>query len=109
MTESAIIQRVRAHDVERDGYCRVGKNLLLGFLGSCNGSSEWAHFGKWRRCFTRGMEPERRHLTTGSMMLCTKHHFDYDMHRFDVEALTPQECEGALAFIKGDKRFEEPK
>ena len=107
MTENQIISTVRAHCVERDGTCRVGKNLTLGFLGACNGSSEWAHFGQWRRAHTRGMEPERRHRKDGSMMLCRAHHWAYDMHHFDVEALTPQECEGPLAFIEGEHRFEE--
>lgn len=107
MTEAALIKAVRAHDVERDGYCRVAKNLTVGFLGPCGGPSEWAHFGRLRRCFTRNMPAEQRHTVEGSFMLCHLHHQRYDAHAFDVEPLTDKGCEGPLAFLRGENRFEE--
>jgi hypothetical protein len=77
--EAAVIAKVRAACVERDGHCRVMK-----FYPACSRVSTWAHLGEWRRCFTRGMAAEQRHHTKGSLMLCESHHKAYDMHLWDI-------------------------
>jgi hypothetical protein len=54
-------------------------------VGLCDGVSEWAHLGDKKRFKTRGQAPEVRHTTAGSLMLCTKHHQDYDAGRMVIE------------------------
>jgi hypothetical protein len=70
--EAPVAKKVREKCVERDGHCRLAP------LGGCEGPSEWSHIGANKRARTRGMKPERRHTTAGSMMLCRKHHGLYD-------------------------------
>ncbi len=97
--ESKVAQAVRAQVAARDGDCRLHG---IGF-GDCGGESEWAHLGKFRRFATRGMPPERRHVTTGSLMLCTAHHDRYDGRqrpRIYIEALSSRGADGRL-FISG--------
>lgn len=84
--EAAVAKAVRAACVARDGYCLIATRLprsMAVLLGRCEGPSEWAHVGEHRRCHTRGMEPEQRHTTAGSGMLCRGHHVAYDSHEFD--------------------------
>ncbi|MEY4385813.1 MAG: hypothetical protein RLY20_1096 [Verrucomicrobiota bacterium] len=86
--EAAVKKAVRAQCVLRDGYCLITSRLprsLWSLLGPCAGDSQWAHIGRHRRCFTRGLAPEERHTTAGSGMLCDKHHDAYDAHEFDFE------------------------
>jgi hypothetical protein len=106
-SEAAVVKQVRPVVVERDGYCRVAQNRTLGFLGACAGVSEWAHIGEHRRCFTRKMEPEVRHTSAGTAMFCSGHHHAYDGHVFTVEPLTERGCDGPVAFVRGEQRFEE--
>jgi len=73
--EAKVKRAVRAACVERDGYCRMAWHDVA---GSCDGISEWAHLGEWKRCWTRGMPADDRHHTKGSFMLCRKHHREYD-------------------------------
>jgi len=80
--EAKVQRAVRAACVERDGYCRMDRHDAA---GHCDGITEWAHLGKWKRCFTRGLSPEHRHHTEGSLMLCQKHHRMYDRHRLTIE------------------------
>jgi hypothetical protein len=51
----------------------------------CHGVSEWAHLGDKKRFKTRGQAPEIRHTTAGSLMLCQKHHADYDAGRMAID------------------------
>lgn len=77
---------IREEVAKRDGACRLGdwennpydvhSDALEG--DACEGRSKWAHLGKKKRARTRGLPPEERHTTAGSLMLCTKHHDDYD-------------------------------
>lgn len=106
-SEATVIARVRPVVVERDGPCRIARNLTLGFLGACGGPSEWAHVGSHRRFKTRKMEPEVRHTSAGTVMLCGAHHDAYDAHQFQIEELTDAGCDGPLAFTKGGIRFAE--
>ena len=102
--EQKVEQSVRAACVLRDGDCRVGSILNRLFVLTfcrCGGESEWAHLGDQRRFKTRGQEPEARHTTTGSLMLCTEHHQDYDQHRLEIEPLTESGADGTLRFVKG--------
>ena len=92
--ESTVKQTVRAQCQHRDGDCRLG-----GYPGhTCGGESEWAHLGKNKRARTRGMPPEVRHTTAGSLMLCTDAHRAYDAGRMTIEALTPDGADGYLLF-----------
>lgn len=108
MSETAVIALVRSRAVERDGYCRVAKNVTLGFLGACDGPSEWAHFGPYRRFHTRKQAPAARHTTVGSMMLCRLHHMRYDQHKFQIEAMSVWLCDGPLRFTQDQLSYEEP-
>lgn len=112
-SERAVIARVRPIVMARDGPCRVGRNLLSG-LGPCEGVPEWAHLNRWRRCHTRGMAPEERHCTMGSVALCSRHHRLFDGNILGVTAqrlyifeLTDRGADGPLAFEIGDRRYEE--
>lgn len=113
MTEAQVIAIVRPQVVARDGFCRLGKNLLSA-LGPCSGPSEWAHLGRHRRCHTRGMTPEERHTVEGSIMLCQGHHRQYDgqilgarAERLSIRALTPELANGPLEFQRGARIFTE--
>lgn len=113
MTESQVIAIVRPQVVERDGFCRLGKNLLAA-MGPCSGPSEWAHLGDSRRNNTKHLPAEERHTVAGSIMLCRGHHRQYDGHilgaraeRLWIEELTPDRANGALAFTRDGRRFEE--
>lgn len=86
---------VRAQCVERDGSCRLSKTSLF---GDCWGFSEWMHLGEKKRCKTRGMAPEARHTTAGSLMGCTRHHRAYDAGRLKIEPLTERGADGTLKF-----------
>ena len=105
-TERTVIARIRPLVVARDGYCRVARNPLAA-MGPCWGVSEWAHLGESKRFKTRGQDPERRHTTKGTAMLCTGHHRDYDEHRLQIEELTPERANGRLGFVRDGRRFEE--
>ena len=106
-SERTVSTQVRAKVSQRDGPCRIGKNLLASFFGRCAGVPEWAHLGDKRRFKTRGMEPEDRHTTQGTAMLCTAHHSAYDLHLIDIQPLTPAGADGPLSFIKCETVFEE--
>lgn len=95
--EAKVEKRVRAEVAERDGYCRVPQYFLP---DPCDGPSEWAHFGDGKRFKTRGMAPEKRHMTAASLMLCRKHHANYDTGRLRISALTEDGCDGQLLFYK---------
>lgn len=101
---------MRATCVERDGQCRAhintryervdfsGGHLLL---GDCEGVSEWAHMHERRRSKTRNQAPEVRHDTKYSLMLCTRHHAQYDGRerpRLFITALTRRGADGPLKF-----------
>lgn len=114
MTEATIIHHVRQACVFRDGYCRLAK--FVG-AGACRGPSEWAHFDKWKRWKTMGQDPEQRHCTQGSLMLCQRHHLFYDgkFPRLNerkaftllIEALSDRYADGPLAFTFNGVRYEE--
>lgn len=95
--ESKQVKSVRAECVERDVYCLI-RTRATHFdkfsLDQCRGPSEWAHFGKHRRCHTRGQAPTERHTTAGSGMLCQRHHRAYDAHEFDVVPQTDKGMDG---------------
>lgn len=116
--EKAVKSDVRADCVARDGYCRLyrddaeSRTAVVKIFGPCGGASEWAHVGDRKRAHTRGMDPEERHTTTGSMMLCGWHHRTgpsaYDSNLMQIDELTPDGCDGRLRFSKGDVVWEEP-
>ena len=80
-TESKHALKIRALVAERDGYCRVNQAGATFLVGDCKGVSEWAHLGDFRRFKTRGLPPEQRHTTGGSLMLCSFHHASYDRQK----------------------------
>jgi hypothetical protein len=65
---------------------------------ACDGASEWAHLEDKRRFKTVGMEPEERHTTGGSLMLCKSHHVAYDRHRIKITILSRAGADGPLRF-----------
>jgi hypothetical protein len=100
---------VRMLCVARDGDCRFGRpsqggdfkegSALVPFnYQDCRGESEWAHMHSRRRSQTRGQAPEVRHDTSHSLMLCTKHHQDYDAHKLRITSLTRKGADGPLKF-----------
>ena len=95
--EALRIQLVRALCVQRDGYCRCGKDCVR----FCVGKSEWAHFGRWKRAHTRNQAPEDRHCTEGSLMLCEGCHRSYDHGDLRIRALSTDGCNGELEFRWG--------
>ena len=100
--EAKQVKSVRAACVERDGHCLITTRIpgsVAVLLGPCDGHSEWAHVGEHRRCHTRGMEPDERHTTAGSGMLCYRHHDAYDAHLFDF-LLGPDGMDGAVSVIR---------
>jgi len=84
--ESKVEQRIRAHVVKRDGFCRVGSATT--YFGACEGVSELMHLEEYRRFKTRGQSAEDRHCTAGTAMGCTKHHALYDAHELKIEMVT---------------------
>jgi flagellar biosynthesis GTPase FlhF len=102
--EAAVIACERAKCVARDGYCRLLGTTLF---GACRGPSEWAHWGDWKRWKTRGMDPEERHRSDRSIMLCDRHHDMYDAHALAIEALTERGTDGRLRFTSDAGTYEE--
>ncbi|MES2341685.1 MAG: hypothetical protein V4597_08405 [Pseudomonadota bacterium] len=103
---------VRARCATRDGTCRAvfgpalhGDTLDQDTAGhECQGPSEWAHLGDKRRGKTRGMAPEERHTTAGSLMLCRSLHRRYDGQarpRLEIEKLSDKGADGPLRFTRG--------
>ena len=105
--ESKVAQAVRALVAARDGDCRL---RVLDF-GGCRGESEWAHLNENRRFLTRGMAPEKRHSTEGSLMLCTGHHDRLDGRarpRIDIQPLSSHGADGRLGISCGGVIHIEP-
>lgn len=101
--ESKVVKATRALTVLRDGYCLVASRLpasISVLLGPCAGPSEWAHIGRLRRCFTRGLPPEVRHTTVGSGQMCQRHHAMYDLHEFDITTDAHAGMDGAIAIVR---------
>lgn len=113
-SEDAVKKRVRARCVERDGQCRIGEwelnpddthdDELIGDgceANGCEGESQWAHMHAKRRSQTRGQAPDVRHTTAESLMLCSRHHRQYDgteKPRLTIQALTAKGADGPLQF-----------
>ncbi len=91
--ESPVVKTVRPQCVERDGYCKL--TALSAWTGSCRGPSQWMHLGEKKRARTRGMKPEQRHTTAGSMMGCEFHHDLYDTGKIAL-GLTPEGANGPI-------------
>lgn len=106
--EAKVKKAVRAECVERDGDCRIGDwennpndthdDALTGdgqMPIVCEGRSEWAHLGEKKRFKTRKQAPAVRHTTAGSLMLCHRHHQDYDRGRMVIDG---NDANGVLGF-----------
>lgn len=113
----ALVERLtRAACVVRDGECRyhsatskyddVFVNVVPDW--KCGGPSQWSHFGAKRRARTRGMEPEERHTTAGSLMLCLPIHEAYDAGLLKITALTRHGCDGRLKFRRSNAKPAKP-
>lgn len=114
--EHKVIKEIRPLVAERDGYCRILKDWHvlaiaaigseeaaqrfrhINALGSCNGPSEWAHLGAFKRFKTRRLPPDVRHQAKHSLMLCGVHHRKYDANQFTIEELTEAGADGPLAY-----------
>lgn len=115
--EAKVEKVTRAKCVDRDGYCRIGSRgteevldvydpllFVPSLADGCEGPSQWAHRGELRRARTRGQAPEIRHTTAGSLMLCQRHHDQYDntqKPRLFITALTAKGADGPLKFRRG--------
>lgn len=103
--ERAVVQDVRPQVERRDGYCRLSEaaRAMPDDFGKCSGPSQWSHYNAThRRSKTRGKEPEERHTTAGSMMLCTRHSEDYDQNRTDIRVLDEKRgCDGPVRATRG--------
>lgn len=108
--ERRVKRTVRGCCIDRDGACRLsnGDEALTGLVGPCSGPSEWAHFAASRRFKTRGQAPEQRHTTAGSLMLCARHHDDYDQRWVDIEELTARGADGPLRVGYCGQFYSEP-
>ena len=104
--EGAVKKSVRAQCVERDGHCRIAAMrdgdrrypaTLLLFCG-CAGPSQWAHRRGFRRSLTRGMAPEERHTTGGTLMLCEHHHSMEEEASLKLLISSEAGCDGSLGF-----------
>lgn len=97
--ETVVKRQVRAVVDDRDGYCRYWKDAPYDDDWTpCDGPSEWAHWGDRKRFKTRGMAPEVRHTTAGSLMLCQRHHRAYDAGELEIKADTDRGCDGPLSY-----------
>lgn len=107
--ERGVKSAIRSQVMLRDGFrCRLSWSTTAQIkLGACSGPVEWAHWGPYRRSKTVGQAAERRHVRSGGLALCDKHHDDYDQNRLAIEALTPDECNGRLRFVAGEIAWEE--
>lgn len=122
--ETQVVRSVRPQVAARDGSCRLHTALfalqfneplrwsaLMAAFGLCSGPSEWSHFGAQKRAHTRGQDPERRHTTAGSLMLCRSHHkggkVSYDSGTLQICALTLNGCDGPLRFMSGGAVYAE--
>lgn len=93
--EGPMLKAVRATVDERDGYCR-----LMG-LSPCRGVSQLAHLADKKRARTRGMAPEERHTTAGTMKACERHHGLYDAGTILI-AMTEQGADGPIRASEGE-------
>jgi hypothetical protein len=96
--EAKQVKTVRPLCVERDGHCRVRRDVGV-MLGGCEGPSEWAHLNEKQRWKTRKMDAEERHTTGGSLMACKKHHDQIDNRRkprLYADACGPKGADGPL-------------
>ncbi len=91
--ESVRKKSVRELCVDRDGYCRIGKDA--DDYTDCLGPSEWCHSR------TRGQEPDKRHFTIGSFMGCRCHHREYDAGELAITAVDDAlGCDGDLIYAR---------
>lgn len=110
--EARVKEQVR-HDVfVRESFrCRISDTWLdtwlVGAFGDCDGPLEWAHLGDHRRFKTRGMPPEKRHTTAGSLCMCKRHHGMYDRHQLKIEPMTSRGADGPMTFTAGDRVYME--
>ena len=107
--EAKVIATNRAIVAARDGRCRLDG---VPQMGACRGPAEWAHLGSSKRFNTRGQDPEIRHSTRATAMLCRDgHHYAHDKGtgraRLSVEALTPDGADGPLRWLRGGVVYDE--
>jgi hypothetical protein len=106
--EAAVIKKVRAAVVERDGECRLWRDFIsrwqnetvTTYIGFCFGPSQWTHLPPKTRAATRKMAPEQRHGTAWTIMACERHHDLLDgrqQPRIVVRCLTPDGADGPIA------------
>jgi hypothetical protein len=96
--DSAYAQTIRTQVEARDGHCRYAWDVPRTERSRCQGDAEWAHLGNTRRFKTRGLPPEQRHTTGGTLMLCTAHHRLLDAYRLTITAESIDGCDGNLTY-----------
>lgn len=112
--ETEVAGRVRETVEDRDKYCRLyvldasWREQIFNVVGACDGPSEWAHLRGHKRSETRGMAPELRHTTGGSVMFCRGHHVAEERNVMTVEAKTERGADGPLSFTVDGNTYTEP-
>jgi len=87
--DAAYAAKVRAAVELRDGgLCRMN------YCG--REPVQWCHMEGHRRFETRGLPPEQRHSTAWTLMLCARHHADYDARRLRITG----NADGPLEFAR---------
>ena len=90
--DAAYAKTIREQVQARDVYCRA----YYMHKETCMGVAAWAHMAGHRRFETRGLPPEQRHSTAWTLMLCAKHHADYDARRLRITG----NADGPLEFTR---------
>lgn len=105
--ESKVVADVRERVFRRDWRCRACAAGVPREYGMTFQEDQWAHLGNHRRFKTRGMAPEERHTTQGSMRLCDQHHHQYDHHTLNIIMLTEAGADGPVRFERDGQEFVE--
>lgn len=95
--DAAYAKTIRDQVQERDELCRACVEYVEYWTYRIAGLRlEWCHMEGHRRFETRGLPPEQRHSTTWTLMLCAKHHADYDARRLHITG----NADGPLEFTR---------
>jgi hypothetical protein len=93
--DAAYAAKVRAAVERRDVGCRACAMGLASTRVACT-FPQWCHMEGHRRFETRGLPPEQRHSTAWTLLLCAKHHADYDARRLRITG----NADGPLEFTR---------
>lgn len=91
----------------RDGFCRLAGRTPK---SPCSGYQGWAHLKERKRSKTRNMDPEYRHSTRFSLMLCDSHHRQYDDASDPLDMVYGEAgANGPIVLVLGEDRYPDPR